>query len=88
MLSWTVDSEGSVFADGVLLRHSDDWLDIAQTSLPTSTQLVAFELKTIPPSDIGLLASLDNTWSTGDPGMKCTNDTSVNETNAWKLYST
>ena len=91
MLSWTVDDIGTVYADGVQLGHSNNWVQTTQTELPSNTSLVAFEL--INPNDpsglldVGLLASLDNTWSTGDPGMKCADADSLTSTNDWKLNS-
>ena len=78
---------GTVFADGVEVGHSEKWQETTQTTLPPDTSLVALELvNENPPGRAGLLASLDNTWSTGDPGLKCTDNSFVNDNN-WKFYS-
>ena len=74
-----------MYADGEQVGYSDEWEEATNTTLPPGTSLVAFELKGSLAAL--LLASLDNTWSTGDPGLKCTDDVSVNVTNDWKHYS-
>ena len=85
MLTWTVNKEGSVFTDGLLINQTK-WRETLQTSLPCSTSLVAFAVNNTG-DKTGLLASLDNTWATGDPGLKCTDNVSLAYANDWKYYS-
>ena len=82
-----MNKEGSVYIDGVEGDHTE-WMKAMQKPLPCNTLLVAFTVNnTDNEGKSGLLASLDNTWSTGDPGLKCTDDASVDDNNDWKYYS-
>ena len=86
ILSWTVDNEGTLYSDGVQVGHSSDWQETTQTTLPFFSSLLAFSLKD-DLGQAGLLASLDNSWSTGDPGLRCTDDASMVLFDDWKHYS-
>ena len=85
VLSWAVDNEGIAFADGIHVDTHNTWKESKRTQLPPKTSLVGFELSNYW-KGAGFLASLDNTWATGDPGLKCTDTTSVTSPGAWKYY--
>ena len=85
MLSWTGDNEATVYADGVQLARDTTWHSVTQTPIPCGTQLLAFKLEDYGHTP-GFLASLDDVWKTGDPGMKCSSNAALVSTN-WNISS-
>ena len=72
VISWTADDEGTIYADGSELHYNNQYYTTIETTIPCGTLLLAFKLEDTHTH--GLLASIEDRWSTGDAGLKCTSN--------------